>query len=84
MRYATGLDEKGGEIDVRDPLAARIRQATQGIGEAGALVRAYLDFNEVFGDDLPADARFRAAVAKALGELMRKGAARTVAEFDPA
>ncbi len=81
MRYATGLDEKGGAIDVRDPLAARIKQATQGIGEATPLVEAYLGFQEVFGADLPADARFREAVTKALTELMTKGAARTVAEF---
>ena len=81
MRYATGIDEKGRAIDVRDPLAARIREATRGTDEATALVEAYLAFAEVFGPDLPADARFRAAVTKALGELMTKGAARTVAEF---
>jgi fructuronate reductase len=81
MRYATGIDEKGGAIDVRDPLAARIKQATQGISEAAALVETYLGFGEVFGADLPMDARFREAVTKALRELMKKGAARTVAEF---
>jgi fructuronate reductase len=84
MRYAAGIDEKGRAIDVRDPLAVRIKQATQGIGEAAALVEAYLGFGEVFGVDLPADARFRAAATKALAELMTKGAARAVAEFGAA
>jgi fructuronate reductase len=81
MRYATGLDEKGAVIDVRDPLAARIKQLTRGVGEASALSAAYLDLSEVFGADLPADPRFRDAVTAALAQLMAQGAARAVAEF---
>jgi fructuronate reductase len=81
MRYATGIDEKGGAIDVRDPLAARIKQSTSGIADVAALAEAYLGFAEVFGTDLPADTRFRGAVTKALAELMTKGSGRTVAEF---
>jgi len=81
MRYASGVDEKGAPIDVRDPLAERIRRMTSGIIDAPTLVSAYLGLAEVFGDDLPAEARFREALAKALSELMARGAARTVAEF---
>ena len=84
MRYATGVGEKRDAIDVRDPLATRIKQAMQGIDAPAALAEAYFDFAEVFGADLPADARFREAVTTALAELTRKGAARTVAEFAPA
>jgi fructuronate reductase len=81
MRYATGLDEKGAVIDVRDPLAARIKQLTRSVGDASALSAAYLDLSEVFGADLPADPRFRDAVTAALALLMAQGAARAVAEF---
>jgi len=81
MRYATGFDEKGQKIDVRDPLAARIAEMTRGVSDAPALVAAYLELNSVFGADLPADQRFCKAVTAALGGLIERGAARTVAEF---
>jgi fructuronate reductase len=81
MRYTTGVDEKGGAIDVRDPLASRIGKVTQGIRDAPALAAIYLGLREVFGDDLPADPRFRDAVTAALARLLEYGAARTVAEF---
>ncbi|HLJ72542.1 MAG TPA: mannitol dehydrogenase family protein [Roseiarcus sp.] len=82
MRYATGVDEKGGAIDVRDPLAARIKEMTRGVSEASALVSAYFRLAEVFGADLPADARFRSAVTTALAALLTKGSARVVAGFE--
>ncbi len=82
MRYAMGMDEKGGAIDVRDPLAARIKEMTRGVSEAPTLVAVYLNLTEVFGADLPPDPRFRDAVTAALTGLIAKGAARTVAEFD--
>jgi fructuronate reductase len=81
MRYAAGVDEKGATIDVRDPLATRIKEMTRGMSDAAALVDAYLELSEVFGADLPKDPRFRAAVTAALARLMADGAARTVAEF---
>jgi fructuronate reductase len=81
MRYAAGVDEKGRPIDVRDPLAARIRDVTRGARSAPAIVAAYLDLASVFGADLPADPRFREAVTAALARLLERGAARTVAEF---
>ncbi|HLW92408.1 MAG TPA: mannitol dehydrogenase family protein [Roseiarcus sp.] len=81
MRYATGVDEKGRAIEVRDPLAARVRQLTQGLTDAPALVEAYLSLDSVFGADLPADPRFREAVTAALKRLLDCGAAQTVADF---
>ena len=32
MRYVTGIDEKGGAIEVRDPLAERLRKIADGAG----------------------------------------------------
>ncbi|MBA4788793.1 MAG: mannitol dehydrogenase family protein [Rhizobiales bacterium] len=81
MRYVTGRDEKGAPIDVRDPLAARLRAAADGAGgDAARLAAALLQIREVFGTDLPADPRFVAAVTAPLSALLARGAAATVAE----
>jgi fructuronate reductase len=77
MRYALGHDEKGGAIDVRDPLAARIRSLTEGAEGAAAIAEAYFSLTEVFGD-LADDAAFRQAVTGALAQLLADGAVRTV------
>ena len=53
MRYATGVDENGGPIDVRDPLANEIRQRTAGKAASGELLEAYLGLEQIFGQDLP-------------------------------
>lgn len=81
MRYATGIDETGAPIDVRDPLAARLRAAADGAGrDAARLAGALLSVREIFGDDLPRDPPFRQAVTGHLASLLARGAAATVAE----
>jgi fructuronate reductase len=80
MRYVTGTDESGREIKVSDPMAgdfARIAAAHR--GDPPALARELLKLRAIFGDDLPADARFATAVTDGLSALFRDGAARTVA-----
>jgi fructuronate reductase len=84
MRYATGYDESGRAIDVKDPLAAEISRRTQGKQDAKALIDAYLGLGAVFGDDLPADLRFRGALEQALRALLDAGAGTTVARGIPA
>jgi fructuronate reductase len=80
MRYATGVDEGGRPIDVRDPLAARLREVADRAGPTAArLAPALLSLRDVFGTDLSADPRFAAAVTDALNRLYRLGARRTVA-----
>ena len=81
MRYVTGIDETGAAIDVRDPLAAAIRARTAGLSAARELMDALLQFEEVFGADLPAEPRFRAAVEAALAGLLRHGAAASVRQL---
>lgn len=79
MRYVTGRDERGGAIDVRDPLAPRLAAiAAEAGGDANALSRRYLSVREVFGDDLPRSPAFADAVAAALGRLLTQGARRAV------
>lgn len=83
MRFVTGTDERGQAIDVRDPLAARLRALADAAGpSADALVPALLGVREIFDTDLAADPRFVDAVRAALSTLYRHGAGRTVAQFE--
>ncbi len=81
MRYATGRDERGAPIDLRDPLADELRRRTAGARTPAALAEALFGLDAVFGRDLPADPRFTGAVTAALSGLLRDGAAATVARF---
>ena len=82
MRYVTGIDEKGAPIDVRDPMAARLRElADRAGGSAENLAGLLLGVREIFGDDLPNDSRFTGAVTANLVRLYEKGAKQTVSEF---
>ena len=79
MRYVTGVDEKGAPIDVRDPMAARLRELAQSAGgSAERLAEELFAVREIFGDDLPQDPRFTGAVTNGLKSLYEKGAKRTV------
>ena len=52
MRYVGGIDESGAPIDVRDPLAARLRRASDSADTAAAKVAALLAFDTIFPRDL--------------------------------
>ena len=81
MRYVTGRDEHGTPIEVRDPLAGRLRALADAAGpDADRLTPALLSVREVFGDDLPADPRFAGPVRAALGRILAGGVAASVAE----
>jgi len=79
MRYVTGVDEKGAPIEVRDPLATRLRALADAAGrDAARLSRELAGIREVFGDDLPRDNRFTEPVATALALLFEAGAKEAV------
>ncbi|MFG1215212.1 mannitol dehydrogenase family protein [Xanthobacter flavus] len=81
MRYVTGRDEQGNAIDVRDPLAARLKSLADEAGpDATRLAPALLSVREVFAD-LGADPRFAGPVRDALACLMARGASPTVEEM---
>lgn len=84
MRYATGTDEKGAPIDVRDPLAETIRRQTEGAASASDLMSAFLRLDQVFGTDLPAEPEFRSTVETALAGLLREGAGTMIARMPAA
>ena len=81
MRYVTGIDEQGNAIDVRDPLSARLRAIADAAGlVAERLAPALLEVREIFGAELAADPRFRAAVQGALAAIIARGAKAAVAK----
>ena len=80
MRYVTGTDEAGAPIDIRDPLADRLRAIGEEAGrDPDRLAAAYLGIGDVFGADLRDHPEFRRAVTAALAALFTDGAAATVA-----
>ncbi|QRM33801.1 mannitol dehydrogenase family protein [Microvirga sp. VF16] len=82
MRYVTGVDENGAPIDVRDPMAARLRELADRAGRSAEnLAGALFAVREIFGDDLPQDSRFTGAVTNSLKSLYEKGAKRTVSNL---
>ena len=75
IRYASGLNEQGAPIDVRDPLADRLRAVqAEWPEEPEARVKAVLALEQIFGTDLPSDRRFVTAVTAAYRDLWTRGA----------
>lgn len=77
MRYVSGTDDAGKAIDVRDPLADKIRAIVDSCGDAER-VSALLSLSEIFGTDLPADSRFVDAIETAWQQLGSLGAHQAV------
>ncbi|TNC47417.1 mannitol dehydrogenase family protein [Rubellimicrobium rubrum] len=74
MRYVGGTDEAGRPIDVRDPLADRLRALSNEAEGAEARAHALLSVREVFPEALAADPQFRDPVARSLASLETRGA----------
>ncbi|UPJ47210.1 mannitol dehydrogenase family protein [Bradyrhizobium sp. 200] len=84
MRYVTGTDEQGRAIDVRDPLAAKLKAIAESAGPvAERLASALLEVDSIFGA-LGADPRMRSAVTEALTKLYALGARQAVQTFQAA
>lgn len=81
MRYVTGTDETGRAIDVRDPIAAKLKKIADDAGPVAArLAPALLEVSSIFGG-LGDDPRMREAVTRALAKLYEVGARQAVQEF---
>jgi fructuronate reductase len=79
MRYVAGVDERGRQIDVRDPLASRLRTlADKANGRSAALVDNLLDVTEIFGVHLKTNEVFRRVLTNHVASLIQVGAAETV------
>ena len=72
MRYLGGVDERGAAIDVRDPLAARLRALSDAGETPQQKVENLLAVEEVFAPALAA--QMRAPLVQAFGGLVAQGA----------
>ncbi len=81
MRYVGGVDEKGQPIDVRDPLADRLKAASDSADDPAGKVAALLAIGAVFDPDLAKNAQFRDAVTQAYTCLASEGAHAAVMEY---
>lgn len=82
-QYVTGVDEQGRAIDVRDPLAERLKRlGAEAGGDPAARARAFLSLHEIFGADLIASERFTGAMANAIGLLRERGAAAAIVKIN--
>ena len=79
MRYVGGTDENGHEIDVRDPLAARLRDLSNGARTPAGVVDALLSVREIFGSDT--DPAIRDGIIAAYQRLLAIGARASVSEI---
>lgn len=80
MRYVTGVDEAGSEIDVRDPHALKMHAIAADAGDDPvALYEGLSALTEIFGSDLAANPAFRGTVISHLESLFDQGAKATVA-----
>ncbi|SNR28258.1 fructuronate reductase [Puniceibacterium sediminis] len=78
MRYVGGVDEKGGAIDVRDPLADTLKRLSDGSDAPADKVAALLALRDVFSQQV-AD-KIKAPVTAAYETLLTKGARAAVQE----
>lgn len=78
MRYVGGVDETGQPVDVRDPLADRLRVLSEGAATPAARVAALLAVREVFAADLAE--RLQAPLTRAAESLWSAGARTAIEE----
>ncbi|PRX11366.1 UNVERIFIED_ORG: fructuronate reductase [Martelella mediterranea] len=80
IRYVSGTDENGEAIDVRDPLADKLKTLANG-GTAAERVERVVAGSGIFPAALAQDAAFKASLSENLEGLDEKGARRMVAEL---
>ncbi|WP_173024009.1 mannitol dehydrogenase family protein [Dickeya poaceiphila] len=81
MRYVGGIDDAGQVIDIRDPLAATLKQIVSTTADDAGRVRGLLSISALFGDDLSGNAAWVDALTTAYLSLRDKGAKATVASL---
>ncbi|MCR8723764.1 mannitol dehydrogenase family protein [Frigidibacter sp. ROC022] len=80
MRYVGGVDEKGQPIEVKDPLAARLRALSDSAETPEGKVAALLGVTEIFSPDQAAGLKPGVTAAyRSLLELGSRGAAQKIA-----
>ncbi|KYN79805.1 D-mannonate oxidoreductase [Vibrio cidicii] len=81
MRYIAGVDEKGQEIDVRDPMSDKFKAIFTQHGIESGAVKELLAIESIFGTDLIQNENFVKEVTKAFQLILTKGARAAVASL---
>ncbi|WP_337065081.1 fructuronate reductase [Rouxiella badensis] len=81
MRYVSGVDDAGQPIDIKDPMAEKLREIVAGSQDGEERVRALLALKSVFGEPLARDTSAIEAITAAYLSLQRLGAKATVANL---
>jgi fructuronate reductase len=81
MHYVGGVDERGQSIDVRDPLAPRLRALSDAAAGSAEKVDALLGVAQVFPGTLASDRGFRDELVEAYAMLATEGASAAVSRF---
>lgn len=82
MRYVGGVDEQGKSIEISDPLKDVIAEVVQNSPEGESRITALLTLTAVFGEDLPKNPVFVAAVTQHYLSLVAKGVKGTLQEMN--
>jgi fructuronate reductase len=81
IRYVSGVDEKGGAIEVSDPLAKELRAACDANqGNPAGMVKAVVSIQKVFGADLLHEERFINSTTQWLERFYRQGVLASIKE----
>lgn len=81
MRYVGGFDDAGQAIDIKDPMAEKLREIVASSSEGKERVLALLALKSVFGEALPANQAAVEAIVAAYLSLQNLGAKATVANL---
>ena len=81
MRYVSGVDDRGQEIEISDPLLPIIQQTVQNSANGEERVKALMGIEAIFGQDLSQEPRFVNEVTRAYLSLKKHGAKATVAAW---
>ena len=82
IRYVSGVNEQGQEIDVQDPLKQQLAQVWQQAGsDLEKALDGFLSLRSVFEQDLASNQTFRVELQSALETLFANGAKASVASF---
>lgn len=79
MRYVGGKDEKGGDMEILDPLSEKLLTIRQNCrNRPDLLAHKLLDIQEIFGIDLPNEPNFVTLVSETLTNLINLGVMATI------
>lgn len=82
MKYVSGRDENGEDIDVRDPLKATFNEIWRTHGDSTSeVVSAFLSLDSVFSTELSSNSTFKAQLIDALNQLIEHGSKQSVQQF---